>query len=347
MRLEPGVTVLSGANGQGKSNVLEAAYYVLSFRSFRTSNNSDLILWGRPEATLEARLALGGLERKLRVHIVGGRKSTQLDGKGIRRDSDALSGAGVVVFGPEDLRLPKGPAAERRRTLDRTVFSVHRSYLREAVSFERALKARNGILRRGGFATELLESYDEALAQTGARVVVRRRQVVAALAPRCALAFAEIHGDLAASMRYRSDERVEDAQSEDDVREALREGLKRERARDERRGFTGFGPQTDDVELSLGGRVAREHGSQGQIRSLVLALKLAELRYVWEHNQETPVLLLDDVASELDETRRGRLFETISAMACQTLITVTEREHLPELPGRVDWRVQGGHLQLL
>jgi DNA replication and repair protein RecF len=344
--LEPRVTVFSGANGQGKSNFLEAAYYALSFRSFRTSSNADLVRWGLPEATLEARLNLRGLDRTLRVQIVGARKSTQLDGKGIRRDSDGLVGAGVVVFGPEDLRLPKGAASERRRALDRTVFSVHRGYLREAVSFERALKARNGILRKGGFRVELLESYDETLAQTGARVVLRRRAVANALAPRYASAFSEIHGDLPASMRYRSDERVEQATSEDEIRAALREGLRAERARDERRGFTGYGPQTDDVELFLGGRVAREHGSQGQIRSLVLALKLAELRYVEEQNQEMPVLLLDDVASELDETRRARLFETISAMACQTLITVTEREHLPELPGRVDWRVQGGRLEL-
>ena len=97
--------------------------------------------------------------------------------------------------------------------------------------------------------------------------------------------------------------------------------------------------------MLLGGRLARDHGSQGQIRSLVLAFKFAELGHVEERNREWPVLLLDDVASELDQERRSRLFQTISATACQTLLTVTERGQLPDLPGRVDWQVRGGHIE--
>jgi DNA replication and repair protein RecF len=178
-------------------------------------------------------------------------------------------------------------------------------------------------------------------------VVIRRRALVRELAPTVAKVFGEIHGDLEARIRYRSAERVEAAESEAEIEGALREGLEAERANDQRKGFTGFGPQTDDLEMLLGDRPAREHGSQGQIRSLVLAFKIGELRHAEARNDETPVLLLDDVASELDRERRTRLFETISAMACQTLITVTEREHLPQLPERVDWRVSGGHLEAI
>jgi DNA replication and repair protein RecF len=256
-----------------------------------------------------------------------------------------LQGAGVVVFGPDDLRLPKAAAADRRRALDRAVFASQRSFFREALVFERALRGRNSLLRRGGFTKELLESFDETLALSGARIVVRRRNLVHSLAPMFTKIFGEIHGQQTARIRYRSDPRIEVSEGEAAIGEALRLGLEAERDNDQRRGFTGFGPQTDDLEMFLDDRIASEHGSQGQIRSLVLAFKIAELLHAEAQNQETPVLLLDDVSSELDQERRARLFETISAMACQTLITVTEREHLPDLPGRVDWHVSGGHVE--
>jgi DNA replication and repair protein RecF len=339
------VTVLFGQNGQGKSNLLEAAYYAITFRSFRTNGMADLVGWGREKSEIEAAITLRGLERTLRVEIAVGKKRTTLDGKAVRRDSESLEGAGVVIFGPDDLRLPKAAAAERRRALDRAVFAVHRTYFREAIDFDRALKGRNSLLRRGEFSRDLLESYDETLARAGARMVMRRRDLVRELAPTVASVFAEIHGNLPARIGYRSDARVEAAEGEENVMKALRAGLEEERSNDQRRGFTGFGPQTDDLEMLLGDRLAREHGSQGQIRSLVLALKIGELRHAEARNGETPVLLLDDVASELDQERRTRLFETISAMACQTLITVTEREHLPVLPERTDWRVSGGHIE--
>ena len=339
------VTVLFGQNGQGKSNLLEAAYYALTFRSFRTSSVADLVAWDGKRAEIEARILLRGLERTIRVEVEVGKKRTTLDGKMVRRDAESLQGAGVVVFGPEDLRLPKAPAAERRRALDRAVFAVHRSYYREAIDFERALKARNGLLRRGDFSKELLESYDETLAKTGARIVVRRRELVTELAPNVTRVFREIHGDLVARIGYRSHPRIEAVDTEPAIAEALRLGLEAERGNDQRRGFTGFGPQTDDLEMLLGNRPARDHASQGQMRSLVLALKISELRHTEARNEETPLLLLDDVASELDQERRTRLFETISAMACQTLITVTEREHLPDLPERRDWHVSSGHIE--
>ncbi|HEY0706006.1 MAG TPA: hypothetical protein VGG33_04380, partial [Polyangia bacterium] len=145
---------------------------------------------------------------------------------------------------------------------------------------------------------------------------------------------------------YRSDPSVEAAHDEAAVRSALRLGLEKTVTADLRRGFTGFGPQTDDLELRLEGRLAREHASQGQTRSLVIALKLAELFNLTEALGEPPLLLLDDVASELDELRRGRLFETILATPAQTFISVTDRDLIPPLPGRVDFQVKAGEIAL-
>jgi DNA replication and repair protein RecF len=339
------VSVFFGQNGQGKSNLLEAACLLIGFRSFRSSSLGDVIRWGSAGARVDARLVLQGLDRELVVEVAPGRRKTSLDGKTVRRDSSSLQGAGVVIFTPGDLQLPKGPASERRRAVDRAVFAVCRPYFQEATDFERALKGRNGLLKRGEHGEALLESYDETLARVGARIVERRREVVAALAPIFAEVFAEIHGGLTASIRYRSHATIERATGENEVAKALGAGLAAERANDLRKGFTGFGPQTDDLEILLGEHPAKEHGSQGQLRSLVLALKIAELRQASERNREAPVLLLDDVASELDEERRKRLFVAIAGMACQTLITVTERGHLPDLPERSDWHVSGGKIE--
>jgi DNA replication and repair protein RecF len=343
----PDATVLFGQNGQGKTNILEAAYTALCFRSFRTSSLSDLIAWGDEGATIEADITARALDRTLKIQISQGHKTTLLDGKAVRRDSSALLGVGAVLFGPEDLRLPKAAAAERRRFLDRAVFGAYRPYFREVLTFERVLKSRNALLRRGPVEATLLTSYDEKLAEAGGRIVIRRRETVRSLLPRLQATLRQIHSEATVAMRYASDPRVQAADSEGEVVSALREGLLAHREADQRRGFTGFGPQTDDLELELAGHLAREHASQGQLRSLVLALKLAEMEHLREVLGEAPLLLLDDVASELDEERRRSLFEAMAALSCQSLITVTERNHLPPLPGCVDYMVSGGALQRL
>jgi DNA replication and repair protein RecF len=342
--LHPGAraTVLHGQNGQGKTNLLEAAYYAVTFRSFRTHAQGDLICWGCPAAAIEAEIVTRGVQRLLRIQLGQGKKTTLLDGKAVRRDSSALEGAAVVLFGPDELRLPKAPAAERRRFLDRAVFASFRPYFREALAFEKALRGRNALLRSGPPSPVLLDSHDEQLAARGARIVLRRRALVEKLAGRFAEAFSRIHGGLHVGAQYRSTASVASAVTEEEVTAALLEELRRERAADLRRGFTGSGPQTDDLELQLAGHPARQHGSQGQLRALVLALKIAELEHLGETIGEPPLLLLDDVASELDLERRGKLFETIAALSCQTLITVTEPEHLPLLPERVDFEMVRG-----
>ncbi len=346
--LKPGAatTVLFGQNGQGKTNLLEAAYTALCFRSFRTNSLSELIAWNESGATVEADITVREIDRTLKLQVIEGRKLTQLDNKAVRRDSSSLVGVGAVFFGPEDLRLPKAAASERRRFLDRAVFGGYRPYFREAQAFEKILKSRNVLLRNGANDATLLASYDERLAEAGARIVVRRRALAESLRPILRNTFQKIHSEIPVDVLYRSDSRIEEAQGEAQIALAIQEGLAAHRMVDERRGFTGFGPQTDDLELRMAGHLAREHASQGQLRSLVLALKVAELEHLEKELHEPPLLLLDDVASELDEERRRRLFEAMAALDCQSLVTVTEREHLPALQGCVDYEVRQGSLRL-
>lgn len=342
LRPGPRATVLYGQNGQGKTNLIEAAHFLTTFRSFRTNHVEEAVPWGAERAHLEGDVSVGGLERTLEITVAGGRKSALCDGKPVGRAAARMQGVAAVLFVPEDLLLPKAAPAERRRFLDRAIFAADRTYSADAVAFERVLRSRNAVLREPAPRPALLDTYDEELARTGARVVQRRRGLVADLAPRVRRLYAAIHSDLGVELRYRGHPTVDGAGAEPEVREALLAGLRARRELDQRRGFTGFGPHTDDLQLELGGHPAGDHGSQGQLRSLVLALKLAELQHLEERQGEAPLLLLDDVASELDEVRRGKLFETIAGLAGQTLITVTDRDLLPTLPERRDFEVLGG-----
>jgi DNA replication and repair protein RecF len=344
----PRVNVLHGDNGQGKTNLIEAAYYLATLRSFRTSHADELVRvgpGGPGRAQLSARVEHRGLDRKVEVKLGPDGRSVQLDGKTVRGAAAIFGAVSVVLFVPEDLLLPRAAPSARRRFLDLAVFNVERGYYREAAAFQKVVKSRNHLLKRGPTDPVLLDAYDDELARTGARVVLRRRALVADLAPRMGRLFHALHGDLDVQLRYRGAPAVDAARDEAAVRAALLDGLRAQRALDERRRFTGFGPHTDDVEILLEGRLAREHASQGQLRSLVLALKLAELGNVEARLGDVPVLLLDDVPSELDPTRRRFLFDMVGGLACQTLISVTERDVVSPLPERVDFRVSAGRIE--
>jgi DNA replication and repair protein RecF len=343
--LGPRLTVLHGDNGQGKTNLIEAVYYLATMRSFRTSQAMDLVateLGAGGVARVGAAVEGQELERKLQVTVGAGGRTVTIDGKSVRGQAAIFGALSVVLFVPEDLLLLRAPPMARRRFLDLAVFNVERAYYKEASAFLRVLKSRNILLRQGRAQGTLLETYDEELARSGARLVMRRRTLASELGPRLRTYFTALHGALPVDLHYRSDPTVEAANDEAAVVTALLEGLRARRDLDQRRRFTGFGPQTDDLEISLSDRLARTHASQGQIRSLVLALKMAELANVEARRGEAPVLLLDDVPSELDPQRREYLFHLVSTLSCQTIISVSDRHLVPALPGRDDFAVAGG-----
>lgn len=346
--------VLYGDNAQGKTNVIEAIYYLSAFRSFRTSRALDLVARGSAQADIGVDLETRELTRSVEVSLtLSGQgeaakvaRTVRLDGKAVRRVASAFGVASVVLFVPEDLLLVRAAPAARRRFVDLAISGVEPAYFGEAAVFQRVLRSRNALLRanRSNVPPTLLDTYDEQLAQAGARLVVRRRALVAALGPRVAEIFRSLHADLLVTLGYESDPPVAAAAGETAVAAALRAGLERRRRLDAMRGHTSYGPQTDDLSIRLGERPAREHASQGQLRSLVLAMKLAELGNVEASRGESPVLLLDDVPSELDPTRRRYLFETLARMSCQTVVSVADPAVVPPLPGRADFRVTGGRL---
>jgi DNA replication and repair protein RecF len=346
LALEPGerFNVIHGENGHGKTNLLEALYLVGTLRSFRANRSEEMVAWGETGCEVGARVVRGGMTRVYRVAVGGARRVVELDGKTPRSLGDYFGDFNVVLFAPEDLRVPRGSPAHRRRFLDRSVFNRRAGFLEDAQRFARVLRSRNVLLRDGRADDTLLEVYDAQLADAGARVVAARRAYLAELEPRFAAAYEAITGaGVAASLTYRADEAVAPAGGDEAaLHGALAAALRDGRRRDLARRQTCVGPHVDDVEFRLDGRKARLFASQGQLRALVLAWKTAEMVLLRDVHGDAPVLLLDDVSSELDPRRNQLLFESLARIECQSFITTTHPRHVLTTQNRLDFQVVAG-----
>ncbi len=330
--------VLWGDNGQGKTNLLEAIYLLGTLRSFRAGKTEELVRFGAAQALVRARVEKLGTARLLEVALSPGHKNARVDGKGARA-SDYFGGFNVVLFAPEDLRLPKGPPAGRRRFVDRAVWNAHPAYLGEVQTYERVLKSRNAVLRAEG-PLDLLEVYDAQLAAAAVAIVTRRRALLGELASRVRAAFERVtQTGLALEISY------DTALDIEDIEHSLAQKLIADRRKDLARGATSSGPHVDDLTLVLDGKPARIYASQGQLRAIVLALKIAEIEYLRFQLGDAPVLLLDDVSSELDPTRNAQLFDFLKSVPCQAFITTTHRAHVLLAEDRLDFHVVAGSVQ--
>jgi DNA replication and repair protein RecF len=333
----PRFNVLSGDNGQGKTNVLEAIYLLGTLRSFRAGKTEEMVRFGAERATVRARVDKLATQRLLEVSLSPGHKMARVDGKSARA-TDYFGGFNVVLFAPEDLRLPKGPPSGRRRFVDRAVWNAYPAYLAEVQTYERLLKSRNAVLRDGG-PPDLLDVYDAQLARAAVAIVTRRRGLIDELRPRVQAAFERVtQTGLALEVSYETSLVA-------DIEQALLARLSAERRRDLARGATSSGPHVDDIGLALDGKDAKSYASQGQLRAIVLALKIAEIEFLRVTLGDAPVLLLDDVSSELDPTRNAQLFDFLQSVQCQAFITTTHPSHVLVSRERVDFRVVGGAVE--
>ncbi|MDB4971353.1 MAG: replication and repair protein RecF [Myxococcales bacterium] len=337
MEPHPRFNVLSGDNGHGKTNVLEAIYLLGTLRSFRAGKTEEMVRFGQPQASVRARVEKLQTTRLLEVNLRPGHKHGRVDGKGARA-IDYFGGFNVVLFAPEDLRLPKGPPAGRRRFLDRAVWNAHPAYLGEVQTYERVHKSRNAVLRDGGANVEqMIDVYDEQLARAAVAIITRRRALLDDLAPRVRAAFDRVtQTGLTLGIAYETTLDISN------IEYSMREKLTADRRKDLARGATSSGPHVDDLELVLDGKPARTYASQGQLRAIVLALKIAEIEFLREKLGDAPVLLLDDVSSELDPTRNAQLFDFLKSVPCQAFITTTHPGHVLLAEERLDFQVVAG-----
>ncbi len=323
----PRATLLVGANGQGKTNLLEAIYFACTLRPLRTARLAELPRFGVATARVALRVLGPGGEREVAVEVGAGGRTALLDGKPQERLDGYFEGLAAVCFAPDDLLLVKGGPEGRRRFLDRAAFNRWPAVLAEARDYLRALRSRNAALRSS--PTEVEESFRAPLLAAGARLVRRRLELLAELHPRLAAAHAAIAGPLApaAELSYRPAGGLSlgPGATEESIAAGLASALEGRAARDRERGYTSAGPHMDDLVLSLAGRNARPFASQGQQRALVLALKVAEIENLRATLGRPPLLLLDDVSSELDPEKNGFLLTYLRGLAGQALLTTTDR----------------------
>jgi DNA replication and repair protein RecF len=323
--LGDGLTVVVGPNGAGKTNLLEAVYFALTARSCRTSNEREVVRLGAEVTRVEAEVEAEDGKHLLEVGFKPGEpKRLRIDGAPVERFGPDAPRPLVVVFLPERLELVRGGPSLRRGHLDQFAAALHPALSDLRARYSHVLAQRNALVARiagRSAAPELLDPWDGELARVGWELIQERT----AAAGRLTEPFARIASELGlpehAELRYRPRSHAAGA-------EELRAELLERRAADVQRGFTAHGPHRDELLLAHGGRPLRAFGSQGQQRVSLLALLLAEREVLLELRGRPPLILLDDVMSELDAERRLRLAELLRGGG-QALITATEAEHVP------------------
>ena len=328
----PGVNLFFGENAQGKTNLLEAVCILASLRSFRGVKAPQVLSWDEPEGLISGRVCSSagpgagdcGPGRRLQVGISRAGRRILMDGKRPADIGGYLLALKVSSFSPEDLFLVKEYPSHRRRFLDRSVFHTNPAYIDHLTRYRAAVKQMNAALKSGDAA--VVASWEETAAPLAAEVNIRRRERAAALAPLAAEIYEGVLGGGGLGLSYRTAATGDDREALTSAYLAL---FGAKRAEGMRKGHMPAGPHTDDLALTLDGREMRHNASRGQSRLALLALVLADAGLYKDARGEYPVLLLDDVTSELDHKRRDALIEYVSGMG-QSLITSTE----PWLEGR-------------
>jgi len=357
--LPTGTVVLAGRNAQGKTTLLEAIYMLATTRAPYGATDRQILSWAAEDEVMPFTRVAGEVVRageRDEVEVVSVRDAGTLDdavkrvrvNHAARRAIDAIGTLAVVLFTPRDLEIVAGPPAERRRYLDALLCQIDRDYCRRLARYNRLIVQRNHLLRRlrdRGGAPHELSFWDERLADDGGHIAARRAAAVAELAA----AAADVHARLAPNdgpllLAYAPSPQAASPDANPAAwSAALGDALEARRDESIARGMTTIGPHRDDLAMALGTADVRAFASRGQQRTVTLAVKLAEARLMWTATGERPVLLLDDVLSELDPDRRRDLLDLLDGHQ-QTLLTTTELGALPPefVAGSLVLHVAGG-----
>lgn len=313
---DKGTNILYGDNAQGKTNILEAIYVSATTRSHKGSKDKEIINFNKEEAHIRTYLQKEDEEIRVDMHLRKNKsKGIAIDGQKIKKAADLLGLLNVVFFSPEDLSIIKNGPAERRRFADMELCQLDNFYLYNLNHYNKIINQRNKLLKDMYFQPELRETlniWDSQLVSFGSKIIERRQQFAMQL---CEI-ISEIHNKLSGGkeeliVKYEPDVSIEDFEMK----------MKMNQERDIKSKMTSVGPHRDDFSFIVNGIDIRKFGSQGQQRTAALSLKLSEIELVKKISKDTPVLLLDDVLSELDSNRQNYLLNSIGDI--QTIITCT------------------------
>jgi len=343
LRFDPsdGVNILVGGNGAGKTSVLEAIGYLGMMASFRGVPDGALIREGSTETVVRGGVGGGATETEVACSIpVEGRRTVLVNGKKPKRLRDILLTIPIVAFVPDDLDVIKRGPAVRRDYLDDLSSRLWPQAGQDLTEYERTVRQRNSLLKQEGRHTDQasLEVWDLRMADAGARVLLHRRNLAVALQPHLQNAYTIVGGEGSLTWAYRSTWGSEAAGSFDDLKQALMVALEEKRNKDMEVRTTTVGPHRDEPNLLLDGRLTRTHASQGEQRTAALALRFGAYRIIEETRDLKPILLLDDVFSELDSDRAHRVVSLIDDG--QVFVTTARDDEVP-IRGR-RWSVRDG-----
>jgi len=316
LKLNPGANILYGDNAQGKTNILEAVYLCGTTKSHRAAKDREMIRFGGEESHIRMFVRRQDIPYRIDMHLKKNRaKGIAINEMPIKKASELFGILNFVCFSPEDLNIVKNGPAERRRFLNLELCQISRVYMDELTKYSKALDQRNRLLKESAFHPDYLDTlevWDEQLLHYGKKLIMERRHFL--------LFLNELLSDIHSGLTGGKEEIVlvyEPDVCEEDFENRLREN----RDRDLHGKTTSAGPHRDDFSIQINGIDVRRFGSQGQQRTAALSMKLSEIEVVKRITDDTPVLLLDDVLSELDSSRQNYLLQSISQV--QTLITCT------------------------
>ena len=318
--------LIYGNNAQGKTNLLEAVYFISSFRPFKAVKNEELISFGEEGAGLKGEIiSESGLD-EVNIHIGKGKKTVKLNGKIVYRLSTYIGRFNVVLFLPTDIKIVKGSPSVRRQYLDALICNLNAEHIKDLKDYNKAISQRNTVLSKSkSINNEVLEVWDTKIAEIGSKLTARRLKIIKELGNKLNELYNSTSGinakiDIVYKPTYDTKGKIEES-----ILKALKESFKK----DLLRGHTTVGPHRDYIGFKIDGNDTTTYASQGESKNLVLALKAAEI-YMYETIKgQKPILLLDDITSELDKNRKGFLFALLKDYAGQVFVTSTGVDEIP------------------
>lgn len=323
--LGPHVNVFMGDNAQGKTNILEGIYYCAFARSHRTSKDRELINWNSDNALLSVTVGRERLDKRIDISILkDGKKAIQINKIKIKKIGELFGNFNVVMFSPEDLKIIKDSPGVRRKFIDMELCQLNPKYYYNLVQYNKVLNERNSILRNKNINKDILDIYDMQLVEFGYNIIIDRLEYIQKLNKYST----KIHSDITSGKEKIEFKYISTIKDLENIKENFYLLLEKNRSRDCERGITSIGPHRDDFTVLINDIDTKSYGSQGQQRTAVLTIKFSSLKIIKELTGEHPVLLLDDVLSELDFSRKRYILSTIGDI--QTIITCTGIEDLYE-----------------
>ena len=323
--LGPHVNVFMGDNAQGKTNILEGIYYCAFARSHRTSKDRELINWRYDNALLSVTVGRERLDKRIDISILkDGKKAIQINKIKIKKIGELFGNFNVVMFSPEDLKIIKDSPGVRRKFIDMELCQLNPKYYYNLVQYNKVLNERNSILRNRNINKDILDIYDMQLVEFGYNIIIDRLEYIQKLNKYST----KIHSDITSGKEKIEFKYISTIKDLENIKENFYSLLEKNRSRDCERGITSIGPHRDDFTVLINDIDTKSYGSQGQQRTAVLTIKFSSLKIIKELTGEHPVLLLDDVLSELDFSRKRYILSTIGDI--QTIITCTGIEDLYE-----------------